>query len=198
MVESCIHIANVLYLLSYLGRDMLWLRILTCGGLVLGLLFFTCQPTPLFGPSVWHVVFLVINLLQIRSLLIQRRQQMLTEEQERLGEAAFHDLTRDELLTLLTHVTYEGTGRLANIQQVCHQQLNQDERVLRDLAFAGLSRGELLNLLTRRMWNSICRGKPGRWTRRHQAHPGFGSANSISPANPADTAREIMSGPATG
>ncbi|WP_406694470.1 hypothetical protein V5E97_25690 [Singulisphaera sp. Ch08] len=189
MVELCIHIANVLYLFSYLGRDMLWLRALTCGGLVLGLLFFTCQPTPLYGPSVWHVVFLVINAFQIRSLLVQRRQQMLTEEQERLGEAAFHDLSRDELLTLLTHVTYETPGRLANIKQICHQQLTQDERVLRDLAFAGLSRGELLNLLTRRMWNSIRRGKPARWGRRRQAHRGRGSAESQ---------REVISGPATG
>lgn len=189
MVESCIHIANILYLFSYLGRDMLWLRALTCGGLVLGLLFFTCQPTPLYGPSVWHVVFLVINGYQIRSLLIQRRQQMLTEEQERLGEAAFHDLSRDELLTLLTHVTYEKPGTLISIRQICEQQLTPDERVLRDLAFAGLSRSELLNLLTRRMWNSLRRGKPGRWSRRRHAGRGRSSA---------DSSREVMSGSATG
>ena len=189
MVESCIHIANILYLFSYLGRDMLWLRVLTCGGLVLGLLFFTCQPTPLYGPSVWHMVFLVINGYQIRSLLVQRRQQMLTEEQERLGEAAFHDLSRDELLTLLTHVTYEKPRTLTSLRQICEQQLTQDERVLRDLAFAGLSRGDLLNLLTRRMWNFLRRGTPGRWGRPRQANRGRGST---------DSAQEVMSGSATG
>jgi hypothetical protein len=176
LIESCIHIANVLYLFSYLGRDMLWLRALTCGGLVLGLVFFSCQPMPLYGPSIWHVVFLVINAFQIRSLVLQRRQQMLTDEQERVGEAAFHDLSREELLTLLTHVTYENPGRLGNIRQICHQELTQDERVLRDLAFRSLSRGELLNLLTRRMWNSLRRGSPGRWSRRRRADRGRVSA----------------------
>lgn len=180
LIESCIHAANVLYLFSYLGRDMLWLRILTCCGLGLGLVFFSCQPTPLYGPTVWHVVFLVINMVQIRSLLIQRRQQMLSEEQERVGEAVFHDLSRDELLTLLTHVTYETPGHLSDLHQICDQKLTQDEQVLRDLAFASLSRKDLLNLLTRRLWNSIRRGSPGRWNRRRRTDPTRSQGNGTT------------------
>lgn len=169
MIESCIHLANILYLFSYLVRDMLWLRVLTCCGLLLGLAYFSCLPSPLYGPTAWHLVFLVINVFQIRSLLAQRRLQMLTEEQERVGEAVFHDLSRDELLTLLTHVAYGHPSGEFDVQRICDQKLTQDETVLRDLAFASLSRKDLLNLLTRRLWNSIRRGSPGRWNRRRRS-----------------------------
>ena len=162
MVDSCIHLANVVYLLSYLVRDMLHLRVLTCVGLVLGILFFTCQPRPLYGPTAWQVVFVVINGVQIRRLVLERRRLMLDEEQERLGEDAFQGLSREELLTLLTRVMYEKPDRVRDIEQLCTPPLSQDEVALRDLAFSRLSRQELLNLVTRRLWHSIARRRPAR------------------------------------
>jgi hypothetical protein len=165
LVELCIHVANVLYLASFLGRDMLWLRLLTCGGLVLGVLFFSCQPSPMYGPTAWHVLFLLINAVQIRRLLAERRRLMLTRKQMLVGEATFHDHSREELLTLLTHVMAQGVEPPKSpddIEQTCHQPLSKQEGVLRDLAFSHLSRADILNLLTRRMWNAIVRLKPAR------------------------------------
>ncbi len=169
MTDLCIHLANILYLISFLGRDMLWLRILTCGGLVMGLAFFTCQPTPLFGCIVWHVVFLVItNGYQIGRLVVDRRALKLSAKQERIGEATFHDLSREELLTLLARAMCEQPERLRNIHQSCHQPLTKEEQVLRDIAFTRLSRSEVVNLLTRRLWNSIIRLNPIRWRGQHR------------------------------
>jgi hypothetical protein len=168
LIEMCCHAANILYLLSYLGRDMLWLRLLTCAGLTLGVIFFVCQPTPFYGPAAWHICFLAINGYQIRQLLRERRQRMLTAKQEKVGEAAFHDLSRDELLSLLTHVMCKNTKGEADFLEISRLSLNKEEQVLRDLAFSRLSRGELLNLLTRRMWNSIIRLKPAGWKRSIQ------------------------------
>ena len=105
MVALCIHLANVFYLASFLVRDMLWLRALTCVGLMLGVVFFSCQKTPMYGPTAWHLVFLAINGVQILRLVTDRRRMTLSEEQARFAEAAFRDLSREELLTLLTRVT---------------------------------------------------------------------------------------------
>ncbi len=174
LVELCIHAANVLYLISFLARDMLWLRLLTCAGLLLGVLFFSCQPMPLYGPTVWHVVFLVINGLQIWRLLAERRRLTLTAKQERVGEAAFHDLSREELLTLLARVTWEGPAKVLDVENACHQQLTREEGVLRDIAFSRLSRSELVNLLTRRMWCSIVKLRPSTWRRPGQRDGGAG------------------------
>jgi Popeye protein conserved region len=179
VIDLCIHVANVLYLASFLGRDMLWLRILTCGGLVLGVVFFSCQPAPMYGPTAWHVLFLFINAVQIRRLIGERRRLMLTTKQERVGEATFHDLSREELLNLLTHVmsqAVEPPKSPDDIQETCHQPLSKQEGVLRDLAFNHLSRADLLNLLTRRMWNAIVRLSPA----RRSQHAGEDRAEKVA------------------
>jgi hypothetical protein len=165
LIDLCIHLANVLYLISFLGRSMLWLRVLTCAGLMLGLVFFSCQPVPLYGCIVWHLVFLTINAFQIWRLLVEQRALMLSKKQALICEATFQGLGREELLTLLSRVMCESSERIGDIQQACHRPLTKEEQVLRDIAFSRLSRDELLNLLTRRMWNAIVRLNPMRWAR---------------------------------
>ena len=166
MVDFCLHLANILYLGSFLGRDMLKLRILTCAGLSLGVVFFTCQKTPLYGPTSWHLAFLAINTVQIWRLVLERRRLQLTGKQERVGEASFRDLSREELLTLLTHAMAghvpEGPS---DIRQASRQPLTRQEAVFQDIAFSHLSRDELLNLLTRKLWTSIVRLDPARQKR---------------------------------
>ena len=162
MVEFCIHAANLFYLASFVGRDMLWLRALTCCGLVFGLVFFTCGSSPLYGPAVWHVVFLGINAVQIVRLVRERREVALSKEQERLGEAALAHLSRDELLVLLTKALHAKPGELADIEQAARKPLTPEEKVLCDVAFRRLSYRELLNLAVRRLWNIIKRANPRR------------------------------------
>lgn len=164
MTEWCIHVANGFYLLSFIGRDMLWLRILTCCGLVFGIVFFTCQPAPLYGPVFWHAVFLIINVYQIRRLVLDRRQLMLSREQDALSREMFENMSREELVTLLTR-SLLADRRAERISARRAAELSEEERVLRTIAFDRLSRGELLNLLTRRMWASMPRLRP-RWRRR--------------------------------
>ena len=73
MTDVCIHIANLFYLASFVGRDILFLRLLTVCGLLFGIVFFTtCQKDPMYGPTFWHVVFLVINVFWIVRLIRQR------------------------------------------------------------------------------------------------------------------------------
>lgn len=166
VIEACIHIANVFYLVSFLVRNMLWLRILTCAGLITGVIYFSSQTTPLWGCIVWHVVFLIINTIQIRQLIQERRALALTKEQERIGEAVFKDLSREELLTLLSRAMCENPKKLRDIHQSCHAPLTNEEVALRDIALSRLSRTELLNLLTRRMWGFITLLNPTRWRRQ--------------------------------
>ena len=133
---------------------------LTCAGLVMGLVFFTCSPLPLYGPAVWHVVFLIINLVQIQRLVVERRRLRLSEEKERVGEAVFQDLPRDEILTLLTRLMCHNAAQLQALVQTSRQALTPEERALRDIAFSRLSRKELVNLLTRRLWDALRRRNP--------------------------------------
>ncbi len=65
-----IHFANVLYLVSYLVQDILWLRVLT---VVAALSLIPYYATNWLGEAIaWNVVFLVINVVQIKLLMIRR------------------------------------------------------------------------------------------------------------------------------
>ena len=95
-----IHVANVLYLASYLVRDILWLRVLTVvAGLVL-MPYFLMQHPPLLAPVAWNVLFTGINAVQIARLLYERRPVVLTEDQARLYQLAFRALSDREFLRL--------------------------------------------------------------------------------------------------
>jgi hypothetical protein len=95
-----IHVANVLYLFSYLVRDILWLRVLTVvAGLVL-MPYFLLQQPPLLAPVAWNVLFTAINAVQIVRLLYERRPVVLTEDQARLYKLAFRTLSDREFLRL--------------------------------------------------------------------------------------------------
>lgn len=163
--DWCIHAANIFYLASFLGRDMLWLRVLTCCGLIFGIVFFTtCQPAPMYGPTFWHIAFLIINFYQIHHLIGERRRLRLSREQEEASEMLDH-LSDDELVDALTHAIYSDQDDLEIVTRDSERVLTPDEIALRDIAFRRLSRGELVNLLTRRMWASVKRLRP-RWPGR--------------------------------
>jgi hypothetical protein len=96
-----IHIANVLYVVSYLVKETLWLRLLTVvAGSVL-IAYYALLPVPLWAAIGWNVVFLAINLRQIQVLLLERRPVRLSPDELRLYQLAFRSLTQHEFAKLL-------------------------------------------------------------------------------------------------
>jgi hypothetical protein len=66
-----IHAGNVLLLAAYSVRDILWLRLFAVAAALITIPFFVLQPTPLWAPLVWSVVFAAINLFQSLRLLVR-------------------------------------------------------------------------------------------------------------------------------
>ena len=65
-VDDMVHVANVLYLTSYLVRDILWLRVLTIfAGLSLLPFYCNCSDHVLWAPIGWNALFITVNLIQI-------------------------------------------------------------------------------------------------------------------------------------
>ena len=105
-----IHVANVLYLLSYLVKDILWLRLLTViGGLTL-LAYFVVQPTPLWTAVAWNTLFFFINVWQIRLLLLERRPVHLRPEEQTLYQLTFRRLTLREFAKVLALGKWEDVA----------------------------------------------------------------------------------------
>ena len=166
MGEYCIHVANIFYLVSFVNRDMMWLRILTCLGLSFGVVFFTTCPTPMYGPTVWHVVFLVINAYQIYRLIIERRETNLDPNQELIGEVALEGMEREDLVCLLAQELGGSLDKRKTPEESAQATLEESELVLKQLVLDRLSRKELVNLLTRRMWKPLKR----RFKRKKRLH----------------------------
>ena len=109
-MEFLIHIANVLYMLSYLMRDILWLRVLTVLAASCLIPYFYFRPEPLMAPIYWNLLFTSMNIYAIWRLLLERRPVQLTEEEQRLRQLVFRSLAPRDMLKLLKQGRWENHG----------------------------------------------------------------------------------------
>ena len=96
-----IHAANVVLLLAYSVRDILWLRVLALTSSLIAIPYFLLQPVPLWAPLGWTAVFAGVNLVQSSRLLLERRPVKLTTEEEQVRQLVFPQLPPRKVLEVL-------------------------------------------------------------------------------------------------
>jgi hypothetical protein len=96
-----LHAANVLLLVAYSVRDVLWLRLFAVASALIAIPYFALQPAPLWVPIAWSSVFAAINLFQSWRLFVERRPVKLTPEEEQVRRLAFEDLPSRKVLQVL-------------------------------------------------------------------------------------------------
>ncbi len=94
------HASNVLLLISYSVRDMLWLRWFAVAAAFIIMPYYLMQATILWPPVFWGAVFAVINLVQIARLYAERRPVVLRPEEQKLYDLSFSALRPREFLSL--------------------------------------------------------------------------------------------------
>lgn len=99
-VDYLVHFSNILLLVSYSVRDMLWLRWFAVAAALTNMPYFLLQPTVLWPPILWASVFTVINLYQISRIYLERRPVVLSQDEQRLYDLAFRSLRPREFLSL--------------------------------------------------------------------------------------------------
>jgi hypothetical protein len=97
-----LHAANVLLLVAYSVRDILWLRVFAVASALIAIPYFVLQPVPLWVPIAWSSVFAAINLFQSWRLFLERRPVKLTPEEEEVRRLAFGDLPPRKVLQVLS------------------------------------------------------------------------------------------------
>lgn len=121
-----IHAANVLLLLAYSVRDILWLRLFALASSLIAMPYFVFQPTPLWAALSWSVLFAVINLFQSWRLFVERSPVKLTPEEEDIRRLVFRDLAPRKVLQVLSlgsWITAETGERLIGAWQMCRGYL---------------------------------------------------------------------------
>lgn len=112
-LEILINTANVLYLFSYMVRDILWLRTLTVIAALCLMPYFYFQSVPLMTPIYWNIGFTILNIFWIVLLLLERRPIRLSPKEERLCELVFRTMTPREMMRILELATW----KMANVDE---------------------------------------------------------------------------------
>jgi len=107
-VDYLVHTANVLYMFSYLVRDILWLRVLTVIAATLLVAYFYSRPDPLLAAIYWNLVFTVLNIYWICRLLLERRPVQLRTDEQKLRQMAFQGMSPRDFLKLLVLAQWEN------------------------------------------------------------------------------------------
>jgi CRP-like cAMP-binding protein len=106
-----IHAANVLLLLAYCVRDILWLRLFAVASAMIAIPYFALQPAPLWVPIGWSALFASINLFQSWRIFAERRPVKLTHDEETIRRLVFADLPPRKVLQLLSVGTWTSARR---------------------------------------------------------------------------------------
>jgi len=97
-----LHAANILLLVAYSVRDILWLRLFSVAASLIALPYFLLQPEPLWEPIIWSSVFAAINSFQSWRLFVERRPIKLMPEEEEIRRLVFPDLPSRKVLQILS------------------------------------------------------------------------------------------------
>ena len=99
-IDYLVHFSNILLLVSYSVRDILWLRWFAVAAALTNMPYFLLQHTVLWPPVLWALVFTAINLYQISRIYLERRPVVLSPDEQRLYALAFQSLRPREFVSL--------------------------------------------------------------------------------------------------
>lgn len=108
--DILIHVANLFYLMAFMVRDILWLRVFTVIASFCLVAYFYFQPEPLMTPIYWNIVFTAMNVYWIVRLLLERRPVRLTRDEQVLCELVFRTMTPREMIRLLKWATWQDAA----------------------------------------------------------------------------------------
>jgi hypothetical protein len=100
-VEYLVHVSNLLLLVSYSVRDILWLRWFAVAAAVANVPYYLAQSTILWPPVIWGGVFLMINAYQIGRIYFERRPVVLSADEQTLYDLGFGALRPREFVSFL-------------------------------------------------------------------------------------------------
>jgi len=90
--DLLIHTSYAILLVSFMMRDMLWLRVLTVVSVLFEITYFYIEPTPLWPVIGWNLALVVINAYWITRLTLERRPVHFSRDEQRLYDEALRAL----------------------------------------------------------------------------------------------------------
>jgi hypothetical protein len=114
------HAAFLLIALTFLVRDIVWLRGLSIISSLAGIAYNYFVPvTPLWMVIYWNVAFIAVNLYQIGLIFKERREVSFNEEEKELYETMFKQFSPVEFMKLMRIATWQNAdvGKVLIVEQ---------------------------------------------------------------------------------
>ncbi|MGH7309997.1 MAG: Crp/Fnr family transcriptional regulator [Candidatus Rokuibacteriota bacterium] len=108
--DYLVHFSNVLLLVSYSVREILWLRWFAVAAALTNIPYFLLQGTVLWPPVLWALVFTAINLYQIARIYHERRPVVLSADEQALYDLGFRSLRTREFVALALVGEWKSAG----------------------------------------------------------------------------------------
>ncbi len=99
--DYLVHFSNMLLLVSFSVRDILWLRWFAVAAALTNIPYFLLQRSVLWPPVLWAGVFTAINLYQIARIYLERRPVELSPDEQKLYDLRFRSLRPREFVSLV-------------------------------------------------------------------------------------------------
>jgi Popeye protein conserved region len=99
--DYLVHLSNLLLLVSYSVRDILWLRWFAVVAALTVIPYYLAQPDVLWPPILWGTVFMAVNLFQIGRIYLERRPVVLSADEQKLYDMGFRALRPREFVSLV-------------------------------------------------------------------------------------------------
>jgi len=99
-LDYLVHFSNILLLVAYSVKDILWLRWFAVAAAITNIPYFLLQENVLWPPVLWALVFTAINLYQIARLYLERRPVVLSRDEQKLYNLGFQSLRPREFVSL--------------------------------------------------------------------------------------------------
>jgi hypothetical protein len=100
-IDLLAHSSNLLLLVSYSVRNMLWLRWFAVAAALTVIPYYILQPVLLWPPVFWGLVFTGINLYQIGRIYAERRPVVFSGDEQKLYDLGFRSLRPREFISLM-------------------------------------------------------------------------------------------------
>ena len=111
MLDVAGHIAFALIALSFVVRDILWLRLLSITASFASISYSYFAPAePLWLVIGWNLVFIVLNLVQIAIIFRERRGVAFTDAEKELYQSSFSRFTPVEFLRLIRIASWKDAA----------------------------------------------------------------------------------------
>jgi hypothetical protein len=101
-LNGLVNFSNIVFLVAYSVRNVLWLRILAIVGEGMILPYYYLQDEKLWPPIYWGVAFMVVNAVRVVGMALERRPVVLGDKEGELYRLAFSSIDKREFLRLVS------------------------------------------------------------------------------------------------